>query len=129
MKNDILILVVVLSVGVLYPVMCWAHRNAGTALIVTIFTPLVVVPMGGLAFLVAGGVLKGFNTILEYGGFGMTDAAIIKAAWIVAGAASLVGLAFYAKDQRHLSSIKTGPRWGGARPPTQAVFNQKTRLK
>ncbi len=129
MKADTLIFILILATAVLYPVMCWAHRDAGTALLVTIFTPLVAIPMGGLVWLVVGGVLKGFNVFLEYGNIDLSDTTIMKIAWIVTGIAAFVALVFYARDQRHLSLIKTGPRWGGAAPPSRAVFNQKTRLR
>ncbi|NRB75568.1 MAG: hypothetical protein HRU46_14495 [Verrucomicrobiales bacterium] len=125
MKNDILILVVVLAFSVLFPVMCWAHRNVGTALITTIFAPLVIIPMGGLVWLIVGGVFKGFNTILEYFGVGMSESTIVMVAWIVTGVVALAGLVFYARDQRHLSTMKSGPRWGGARVNPNPMLNQK----
>ncbi len=125
MKNDILILIVILAFSVLFPVMCWAHRNAGTALITTLFAPLVIIPMGGLVWLIVGGVLKGVNTILEYLGVGMAENTIVMVAWVVAGVVALAGLGFYARDQRHLSAMKSGPRWGGARVPPNPTLNQK----
>lgn len=63
--------IVVVSSLILLLALRWAHRCWGKAIMATVFAPLIVVPIGFVAFLAIAFVLRGLNGLLFYfeGGF------------------------------------------------------------
>ncbi|MEM9281848.1 MAG: hypothetical protein AAGA96_08485 [Verrucomicrobiota bacterium] len=129
MSTSSLFPLILLTILVIFPLMCYAHRNLGSALLATLFAPLVFVPMGAILFFVTGVALTALCNFLEHGGILIANSTIHGISWIVTGSAVIVALIVYASGQRHLSAIKTGPRWGGARVDPNPTLNQRRALR
>tara|TARA_R110002096_G_scaffold23511_4_gene74823 strand:+ start:1700 stop:2089 length:390 start_codon:yes stop_codon:yes gene_type:complete len=129
MKEPTTIILILTGVILLFPVMIWAHRCVGTALLATLFAPLVIAPLGGITFVLITGLVRVLNGVLEFATIGFEKDTVQVISGVITFLLVSTVVEYYYRDQRQVSLIKTGPRWGGARAPTTAVFNQKTRLK
>ena len=128
MNGGLEVLVLAASL-VLLLAMRWAHRNWGKAILATIFAPLVVVPMGLVAFLAFGMILRVVDAILSPLGGSIPPGIMGWIAGVLTGALILVLFVRYCRDQRDVSRIETGPWLGaGYRAPEPRIY-RKERLK
>jgi predicted histidine transporter YuiF (NhaC family) len=128
MKESSSILLATLILLTFFCLMRRVYRSWGKAFLATLFTPLVAFPLGLVTLVGVSFLLRGINAVLsvlhlEIAGTALTIAAIS----ITTGIVLAIGF-FYYRDQRYLSTVNTGPRFGPRNEAPTPNINQKRAL-
>ena len=128
MNDGILGWILLASLALFFPLL-WAHRSVGTALLATVFAPLVLIPMGFVSYMAFGLVLRAINAILAEIGSGFSTGTLSAVAAPLSAALFLVLFFLYCRDQRGLSKVKYAAWLGTRSRAPEPRINLKGRLR
>lgn len=127
--TDGLVTITVVSSLILLLALRWAHRCWGKAIMATVFAPLVIVPLGFVAFLAIAFVLRGLNGVLVYFDAGFSTSAVGTTAAVLTISFTIGLLIYYCRDLRSTAGPMKGPWLGTRYTVADPKLNQKGRLR
>jgi hypothetical protein len=95
----------------------------------TVFAPLLIVPLGFVAFLAIAFVLRGLNGFLRYFEAGFSTSAVGTSAAVLTISLMIGLLIYYCRDLRATSGPMKGPWLGTRYTVSDPKLNQKGRLR
>jgi hypothetical protein len=124
MNTGSVALVIVISIVFLF-VLRWCHRCWGKAILSALFAPLVGAPIAAVAFLAIALILRTINGFLSSFGASISNTSLTMIASIATALVVLFLVVLYCREQRSLSLVQYGPRFGPRYHAPSPKINQK----
>lgn len=124
MNSGQLVLTIVIA-ALFLAALRWSHRCWGKAILSALFAPLVALPLAVVAFLASTFLLGMINGLLSALGPGLSDEVVKTVAVCVSGSLIAYLAYLYCREQRSLSLVETGPRFGPRHDAPLPKINQK----
>lgn len=105
---------ILIGTGILLIALRWAHRCWGKAILSTLFAPLIGIPMMVVTYIAFSLVMRILNWFPDQLGYGLPVSALSTVASFLTAVLLLWFGILYLRDQRHLSTLERGARFGGA---------------
>ena len=124
MNTGSVALIIVVSIVFLF-VLRWCHRCRGKAFLSALFAPLVGVPLSTVAFLAIAFLLRVLNGFLSGFGASISRTSLMMIASLATALVVLFLVVLYCGEQRSLSLVQYGPRFGPRYHAPSPKINQK----
>lgn len=110
-------------------VLRWSHRSWSKAILSALFTPLVAVPIAGVGFMAVALILRILNGFLSGFGVSFPNTTLTVIAGTITTLLVLFLAFLYCREQRSLSLVTHGPRFGPRYIAPTPKINQRGRIR